>query len=65
MLIIAAEESQMKKYIIELSDDLSNVYEDIAKVNQKSVSDCLSVILERVIRMMIHMAEPDCDAGKP
>ena len=44
----------MKKYEIELSDDLSTIYEDIAKMNKKKVEDCLAIILERVIRTMLN-----------
>lgn len=47
----------MKKYIIELSDDLSTIYEDIAKLNKKNAEECLSIILDRVIRTMIRPAE--------
>ena len=42
----------MKKYVIELDDDLSNVYEDIAKMNNKKVEECLCIILYGVIRKM-------------
>ena len=38
----------MKRYVIELTDDLSYIYEDISRVNKKSVEECLSIILERV-----------------
>ena len=44
----------MKKYTIALSDDLSTIYEDIAKMNKKKVEDCLAIILERVIRTMLN-----------
>ena len=44
----------MKKYVIELNDELSIIYEDIAKMNQKRVEDCLSIILERVIHTLLH-----------
>lgn len=44
----------IKKYEIELSDDLSTIYEDIAKMNKKKVEDCLAIILERVIRTMLN-----------
>lgn len=43
----------MKKYDIELSDKLSAIYEDIARLNQKNV-DCLAIILGRVIHTMLH-----------
>lgn len=46
----------MKRYVIELTDDLSYIYEDIARVNKKAVEECLSIILERVIRTMISRA---------
>ena len=42
----------MKKYVIELDDDFSNVYEDIA--NNKKVEECLGIILDRVIRTMLN-----------
>ena len=38
----------MKRYVIELTDDLSYIYEAIARVNKKAVAECLSIILERV-----------------
>lgn len=43
----------MKKYEIALSNDLSCIYEDIARMNKKKVEECLQIILERVIRTMI------------
>lgn len=45
---------EMKKYTIELSDELSVIYEDIAKMNEKSIEESLSIILERVIRTMLN-----------
>lgn len=44
----------MKTYRVKLSEDLSSIYEDIAKVNHKSTEECLSIILERVLRTMLH-----------
>lgn len=44
----------MKKYAIVLNDELSTIYEDIAKMNKKSVEECLSIILERVIYTMLN-----------
>lgn len=44
----------MKKYVIELTDELSIIYEDIAKMNKKSVEESLAIILERVIRTMLY-----------
>lgn len=54
----------MKRYVIQLNDDLSCVYEDIARLNQKPVEDCLAIILERVICTMIRqqgLDRPDPD----
>ena len=50
---------QVKSYMIELTDDLSRIYEDIAIMNKKNVEECLAVILERVIRTMISQTESD------
>lgn len=47
----------MKKYYIELSDKLSAIYEDIARLNQKNVEDCLAIIFGRVIHTMIHASD--------
>ena len=47
----------MKKYDIKWSDDLSTIYEDIAKMAKKKVEDCLAIILERVIRTMLNPRE--------
>lgn len=44
----------MKKYTIELDDELSIIYEDIAKINKKNVEECLSIILKRVIYTMLN-----------
>ncbi len=49
----------MKEYTIALTDELAVIYEDIAKMNQKDVEDCLVIILERVIRTMLRPVEPD------
>ena len=46
---------EMKKYTIELNDELSVIYEDIAKMNKRTVEDCLTIILERVIRTMLNL----------
>ncbi len=51
----------MKSYIVELTDELAVIYEDIAKMNNRKVEDCLAIILERVIRTMIHQSEPEND----
>ena len=42
----------MKKYMIELDENLSNIYEDIAKINHKSVEETLQIILKRIIETM-------------
>ena len=44
---------KMKDYTIKLDDDLSRIYEDIAKVNHKSIEETLQIILKRVIETMI------------
>ncbi len=49
----------MKSCTVELSDELYAIYEDIAKLNEKPVEECLSIILERVIRTMLRPVEPD------
>lgn len=43
----------MKTYTVELNDDLSCIYEDIARMHQKRTEECLAIILERVIRTML------------
>ena len=45
----------MKTYEVTLSEDLSTIYEDIAKINKRTVEDCLAIILERVIRTMLNL----------
>ena len=49
----------MKKYEVELSDDLSYIYEDIAKRHKKKVEECLAIILKKVINTMINSLEND------
>jgi len=44
---------KIKKYIIELNDDFSDIYEDIAKMNRKSTEEALQIILKRVIETML------------
>jgi hypothetical protein len=36
-----------------LDDDLSTIYEDIAKMNYKSTEEALQIILKRVIETML------------
>ncbi len=48
----------MKSCKVELSDELYKIYRDIAELKGKRVEDCLSIILERVIRTMVEKAEP-------
>ena len=43
----------VKKYIIELDDDLSAIYEDIAKMNKKSTEESLQIILKREIETLL------------
>ena len=49
----------MKRYVVELTDDLSCFYEDIARMNRKKVEECLSIVLEKVIRTMINSPNQD------
>lgn len=49
----------MKSYKIELTDDLSTIYEDIAQMNNKTVEESLAIILDRVIRTMLKHAAAD------
>ena len=45
----------MKKYVIELDDDLSNVYEDIAKMNNKKVEETKNgPLLQRAVFLMAY-----------
>ena len=43
----------MRSYTVELTDDLSAIYEDIAKMNHKSAEEALQIILKRVIETML------------
>jgi len=43
----------MKKYTIELNDDLSAIYEDIAEYNQKSAEEAMQIMLGKVIETML------------
>ena len=43
----------MKKHTIELNDDLSSIYEDIAKINSKTTEEAMQIILRRVIETML------------
>lgn len=49
----------MKTYTVELPDELSCIYEDIARMNKKTVEECLAIILDRVIRTLIKKPEHD------
>ena len=49
----------MKKYTIELSNDLGIIYEDIAKINKKSVEEAIQIILSRVIETMLEKNPKD------
>lgn len=54
----------MKRYIVELTDDLSCIYEDIARMNGNRVEECLSIVLEKVIRTMIHSPNWDTNTNQ-
>jgi len=43
----------MKKYTIELDEDLAAIYEDIAKVNHKSVEQAFQILLKRMIETIL------------
>lgn len=43
----------MRQYTIELADDLSDIYEDIAKMSGMSVEEAMRRILKRVIETML------------
>ncbi|MCL2884702.1 MAG: hypothetical protein FWF49_04390 [Oscillospiraceae bacterium] len=48
----------MKQYTIELDDDLSLIYEDIAKRNQKSPEESIQIVLKKVIdTLLAHAAD--------
>lgn len=51
----------MKKYVIELADEYALIYEDIAKMNQKGVEDCLTIVLKKVIHTLINRPYTDQD----
>lgn len=56
----------MKKYMVELSDDLSRIYEDFARMHQKRTEDCLAIILDRVIRTMLRQSySRENESGSP
>lgn len=44
----------MKKYSLVLDDDLSAIYEDIARINNKPIEEALQIILKRVIETMLN-----------
>jgi len=50
---------KLKSYTIELDDDLSTIYEDIAKTNQKSTEQAIQIILKRVIETMLKKHSTD------
>ena len=43
----------IKRYTIELNDDLSIIYEDIAKMNKKSIEETLQIVLKKVIETLL------------
>ena len=51
----------MKSCQVELSDELYAIYEDIAKWNHKPLEECLSIVLDRVIRTMLKQNAPEGD----
>ena len=57
--IVKERGTGMKRYVIELRDDLAAIYEDIALMNHKTVEESLAIVLERVIRTMLNRSWPD------
>jgi len=52
----------MKQYLIEINDDLSAIYEDIAKMSTMPVEEVMRRILKKVIETMLRdTAEPNQD----
>ena len=49
----------MKKYTIELSDDLSRIYADIAKANRKTTEECLQILLKNIIDSLLKKQSPE------
>ncbi|MDP4120055.1 MAG: hypothetical protein Q8876_03245 [Bacillota bacterium] len=47
----------MKKYTIELSDDLTTIYEDLARMNNKSTEETMQIILKKVIDTLLGHAQ--------
>lgn len=45
---------KIKKYIIEMEDDLATIFEDIARINHKETEEALQIILKRVIETMLN-----------
>jgi len=43
----------MKKYTIELPDDIAEVYENIARVNKTPTEESLQIILKKVIKTLL------------
>jgi len=43
----------MKKYTIELNDDLATIYEDLAVMNNKSTEESIQNMLKRVIDILL------------
>lgn len=44
----------MKQYNVKLDDDLSAIYEDIAKSNNKPIEEALQIVLRRVIETLLN-----------
>ena len=49
----------MKEYIIKLEEDLSNIYEDLAKMNNTSAEECMQVMLKKVIDTLLGKHKPN------
>lgn len=51
----------MKSCQVELSDELYAIYEDIARLNHKPLEECLSIVLDRLIRTVLKHNAPEGD----
>ena len=53
-MIICSLGDIMKKYTIELSDDLLEIYEDMAKDNNESVEETLQFVLKIAVDILLN-----------
>ena len=58
-ILLDSGDVNMKSCQVELSDELYAIYEDIARLNHKPLEECLSIVLDRVIRTMLKQNSPE------